>query len=353
MREADYATWDRLIVKAKKAVLPADQLITARGRGDSAAVRRHLDGMRRDARSAPYTTRYLWIYFEDAGVAEQAGRNAVDVGPEPQRVLTALALSELDLARGRWQAAADRLKPVEAVHPFYAQTLRRVYATLPFYQLPRAELERIRAELESWDSSAPASITDATVRAMMPHARSYMLALIHARLGDHARALALADELKKMPNASEQPALVDGLVRTVYAQVAAQEMRYADVVSLLQPVRGQIPLPLLRRKDVVPIDFIFAQDHARFLRGRALRELGRFDEALTWLSTSFIGTAGEMLYRAPLHFELAQAYESMRNPQKAREHYARFIDAWQGADAAVQPQVGLARTRLARLAGEN
>ncbi|MGQ0812853.1 MAG: tetratricopeptide repeat protein [Gemmatimonadota bacterium] len=348
MREGDNDTFDRLITKARGAVLPADRVITARGRRDSVAVSRWIAELRGDPRFAQFPTRYLWIYFEDDVAAEQVGQVGTQAGSEPVRLLSTLGLADLDVARGRWQNAQSRLAGVQRMNPFYAQTMRRVCATLPFFELPRADLEAVRDELRAWDGAAPA-VTDVTVRAMMPHARLYLLALVNARLGDYDRARSHANELKQLSDPTGQPAVVDAMVRTVRAQIAAQQGRPAEVVALLEPVRGQIPLPLLRRKDVVPIDYIFSQDHARFLRGRALRELGRADQALPWLSTSFIGATGELVYRAPLHLELAQTYESMGQPDKAREHYSRFLRAWHAADPAMQPQVSAARARLVRL----
>ncbi len=49
---------------------------------------------------------------------------------------------------------------------------------------------------------------------------------------------------------------------------------------------------------------------------------------------------------------LGEIYESRGDPEKAVEHYDRFVDLWQNADADLQPQVADARERIARLIGE-
>lgn len=327
MREADYDTWDRLVPKAKRVDLPADRLITARGRGDSTAVRKLLGEIGNEARSITFTTRYLWIYYEDGALAEQAGRAGLGKGPPAFRPMTALALAELDLARGRWNDAKTKLREARSLHPFYAQTLRRVSATFPFLEVPVQDLQETRADLEAWDGTTPAR-TDVTVQSMVPHARLYLLGLIDAKLKDYPRALSGAAELAALPDPIGQPAVARDLALTIRAQVAFQQGRYAEVVSLLQPVRGQVPLPLLRRKEVVPTDYIFSQDHARYLRGVALRELGRHEDAVQWLSTSFIGVTSEMVYKAPLHRELAGAYEKLGDREKAQHHRERFQRAW-------------------------
>jgi tetratricopeptide (TPR) repeat protein len=348
VREADYDTWDRLIVKAKKATLPADQLITARGRGDTAAVRKHLASIPSDPRSITYTTRHLWVYFEDDSLAEAAGKAGANIGPPPLRPLTALALVDLDIARGRWASARQKLRDVATLNPFYAQMQRFTTATLPFLEMPPSEWLAIRDEIASWDATAPARI-DVTVRSMMPHAQLYLLGLLEARLGNEQKALEHARAIEALPDVVGQPAVARDLAATIRAQVAYQQRRYPEVVSLLQPVRGEIPLPLLRRKEVVPTDYIFSQDHARYLRGCALVELGKAEEALKWLSTSFIGVAGEMNYRAPLHHELGRAYELLGDRTRAREHYGRFVRAWHDADPSNQGKVRHARNRLAAL----
>lgn len=351
MREADYDTWDRLIAKPKKGVLPADQLITARGRGDTVAVKRHMAALPNDPRSVTYTTRYLWIYYEDDALAERAGQIGAQAGPAPARAATAFALAELDVARGRWHAARAKLAALPSSHTFQSQMFRRVCATMPFLDMSTEQLQSSRADLEAWAGDAPAG-TDVTLAAAMPLARLYLLGLIHARLGENEKASDIAVRITQLPDPAGQPALADGLARTIRAQVAAQQGRHAEVVSWLEPVRGQVPLPLIRRKDVVATDYIFSQDHARFLRGRALREMGRAEEALPWLSTSFIGATGELVYRAPLHFELAQTYEAMGQQEKARDHYARFLHGWQNADAPQQRAVRVATQRFTRLGTE-
>lgn len=338
MREADYDTWDQLIPKAKKAKLPADLLITARGRGDTALVRKQLEAIPADARSITFTTRHLWVYFEDDSLAELAGRAGFNKGPPAFRPLTALALVELDLARGRWPAAMSKLRDVAPLHPFYAQMLRYTAATLPFLTVPQTELQSIRNDVAAWNVRPPARL-DVTMQSVMPHTQKYLLGLLDARLGNFESANALADKIQALPDPIGQPAFARDLALTIRAQVAHQQGRYADVVSLLRPVKGQVPLPLLRRKEVVPTDYIFSQDHARFLRGVALRETGQAEEAVRWLSTSFIGVAGEAMYRAPLHLELSKAYEKLGDSAKARDHHRRFTRAWAvGAVGAVGPR---------------
>ncbi len=50
-----------------------------------------------------------------------------------------------------------------------------------------------------------------------------------------------------------------------------------------------------------------------------------------------------------IHERLGQLYEAKGNPDRAAEHYRRFIELWKNADPEFQPRVADARRRLAKL----
>ena len=49
---------------------------------------------------------------------------------------------------------------------------------------------------------------------------------------------------------------------------------------------------------------------------------------------------------------LGELYEEKGQKQKALDYYGRFVDLWQKADPALQPQVREVKDRMAKLAGE-
>ena len=80
------------------------------------------------------------------------------------------------------------------------------------------------------------------------------------------------------------------------------------------------------------------------------------DSALTYWEAyldTYWGLPSIESWARPLAFRsLGEIYESRGEQDKAVEYYDRFINLWQNADAALQPQVADARERIASLIGE-
>ena len=68
------------------------------------------------------------------------------------------------------------------------------------------------------------------------------------------------------------------------------------------------------------------------------------------LGTNFIPNDAVMLAFA--HESAAVLFDQLGNREKARSHYASFVDLWKDADASLQPRVRSAQLRLAQLTGE-
>jgi tetratricopeptide (TPR) repeat protein len=91
--------------------------------------------------------------------------------------------------------------------------------------------------------------------------------------------------------------------------------------------------------------------YERYLRAQILKSMGRYDDAIRWLST--LGNLSlslcEIPYKAPKHFLLAEIYEALKQPEKAIEHYNYFINLWKNCDPELLPKVEEAKARIARL----
>ena len=79
---------------------------------------------------------------------------------------------------------------------------------------------------------------------------------------------------------------------------------------------------------------------------RALRMLGRFDEAVAELET-LLAIYGS---HAVAHYQLGLVYQDMGRTGEAEQSYNAFLDAWSQADAGL-PRVTDARRRLQELRG--
>jgi tetratricopeptide (TPR) repeat protein len=114
--------------------------------------------------------------------------------------------------------------------------------------------------------------------------------------------------------------------------------RYAEVLTLLSPANGEVPLELVSVKPFVNTRE-FTQEHARYLRAEALSALGRNDEARRWLEHGFQGSPWELAYLAPVHDRLARILASSRDRQGSMTHLKAFAKLWRDSDASQQARV--------------
>jgi len=96
---------------------------------------------------------------------------------------------------------------------------------------------------------------------------------------------------------------------------------------------------------------LYALGHVRFLRAEILSELGRQEEALSWYASIPGRPLYDLVFMAPSHRRQAEIHERLGNPEKAAEHYARFIELWNESDPELQPLVADARSKLSGLRG--
>jgi tetratricopeptide (TPR) repeat protein len=346
VREGDIAAWDSLNLRFFRRRDPQLErlgggigLISEAGRRDEAGVRRLLEEMAAYHAEAGYAAREIGRVFLDLPTAERTARIAIKADwPRPQQVAGRLAISELYVAQGRWRAARPEIAAAARLDPLRARLFLAAAATLSFLAVPEDELERVRQELLAWNAAAPTpDVGVSLTTALLPQTRLYFLGLLSSRMGRHAEALAYADEMAAYPAPpGATPALAE-LARTVRADVAWRQGRAADALELLDDVRGQVPLTLLPGGNVLRLtDHVFSQEHARFLRAEALAQVGRDDEALRWFGHSFTLLPGELIYRAPAEFRMAQIHERAGRSQEASRHRARYVLLWREAEPAVR-----------------
>ena len=88
----------------------------------------------------------------------------------------------------------------------------------------------------------------------------------------------------------------------------------------------------------------YLHEYESFIRAELLHTLGRDAEALQ----AYRSIADELFHSgAPAHLRLAEIYERRGERQKAREHYARFLELWRDCDPELRPLVEEARRRMA------
>ena len=348
VREEDYAEADSLLRRkfTPDKVPLGHRALLASIRKDSLALRRLLDEMKNQVSGYPQAPEVLALYLNDFTAASDFAQAAL-ASPRPRATRESVhqILALLALAQGRWTAAKPEFALAERTIPS-AKPLRMLSATLPFLVVPGSELGALQAEVVAWDPRAEApEPTPGLASALRPQIRLYLLALLSARRGDEAQALQHAADLERIARPAEAGAVVQDLVRTIRADVALRRGRPAEVLQILEPVKGEAPPELL----AVPF---FSGEVSRYLRAEAFYQLGRNEEALRWFSHGFEGTPNELVYLAPAHLRRAELYERLGDRKQALEHYSRFIQAWNSCDPELRPRLAEAKARIAVLVGE-
>jgi tetratricopeptide (TPR) repeat protein len=221
------------------------------------------------------------------------------------------------------------------------KTEHALAATLPFLDVPRADVAVLRGEIERWTPLPDVAGAPSLATALRPHLRLYILGLLAARMEDNEHAEQYARQLERLSAPAQGHGITAALAATIRADVALHARRYAEVLTLLVPVNGEVPLELVSVRPFVNTRE-FTQEHARYLRAEALLALGRNDEARRWLEYGFQGSPWELAYLAPVHDRLARILASSGDRQGSATHLKAFAKLWRDSDA---PQ--LARVKAA------
>lgn len=309
----------------------ADRTVAAVLRGDA----REVDSLLAVLDANQPTRNLGWpritsMWLGEFDVAERAARSQTrPTNPSAVRRRGHLNLARVLTGRGRWSEAETHLDLMGEIDPVGARRERAHLASLPWLTVPASSLEVCRTELLEWrpENAPPGTPLD---RAYEPQRRAYYLGLLHSKLGEPQAALAYADSLEALLDASGIPTVVEGLTATVRADVAWRQGRPpAEILSLLEPVRGDVPAFLWM------LDPMVGQEHARLLRVLALHASGREEEARQWLENGFQNTPGWDYYRAPVHHLSAQVLDASGHPEEAAAARAAFDLLWEDADAPI------------------
>jgi tetratricopeptide (TPR) repeat protein len=356
VREDDYAAVDTMLQRFSGAPL-SFRIVPAYARHDSALmVRLHEEARVLDARQSQIAGRYVATYLEDFAAAEELAR--LDLAARRNagiRLGAQTFLAWLEVARGRWSRAKVAFADAEAMEvPGRAgvRVERALAATLPFLEVPREELQQLRANIDEWNpASEPAASTPTLASALRPQLRLYVSGLLSSRLRDFDRATLRARELEQLPASAAARSVVTALVATVRADVALERGRPDEALQLLRAANGKVPLELVVVRPFVNVRE-FTQEHARYLRAEALLAIGRDEEARRWLETSFQGSPLEMVYLPPVHLRLAGIHQRRGDRTLASDHLRHFVAAWRECDPPLRRSVTDAEATLRRLGAQ-
>jgi tetratricopeptide (TPR) repeat protein len=262
--------------------------------------------------------------------------------------LARVFLAYLEVARGRWRAARAELEAAARSDPAWALEARAQLATVPFLPWSVEELRDVRDELLRWRASEqpPRASPSLFIRAhdgLHAHIRSYLLALLSARLGEEATASRHAADLVDVPGSALQRALAHSLSEHVRAELARQRGSPRDGVDALSRTELEVgyDLPLASP--------IYSRAGARFLRATLSEDTGCHDEALRWLASFDATSVYDLIYVAPALVRRGALLERLGRQNAAIASYRRALTLWFDHDDELAAIIAPAKERLAAL----
>jgi tetratricopeptide (TPR) repeat protein len=354
VREKDYQAVDSMLARYRGSVPLSYRLVPARGRGDAATVARLLEEARTsENRQLQLAARYTAAYLDDTRFADSVARLDLAWRQRPaNRAQAQVQLGWIAVAEGRWNDALREFEAAERMEGAGPVVVHMAFAvTLPFLSPTAADLQTVREKLARWRPDLETSSEpDAPASLLRPHLRVQLLALVASRQDDEAAVKAYRNSLRALAPPEGLGDVVRMMIATVDADRAYRTGQHAQVQTLLDSHKPEVPLELL----VLPRPAHLREygfEHARFLRGAAALAAGNDAEAQRWLQNGLIGSPQELAYRAPILLELARLHERMGNRNRASAHYEAAIRLWQRADPPLQARVEEARQRLRILSG--
>jgi DNA-binding SARP family transcriptional activator len=269
------------------------RVFAAEDRAAMTAVLEELQGAR--ALTVAIAFADVAVYVHHLEGAAMLARGFIQVARTPElRALCHILLAHLALASGRRTDAAAELAQASALDPIWGREMRALFATLPFSDTPRPELERLRADLEAWDAGAvqpSAFIVFEMHNELHPAIRAWLLGRIALRLGDAPGARRWSAELARMQVGGNT--MIRSLDVEMRAELARAEGKPEEAIETLETA----PPRLWYQLTVASPFFTLAS--RRWLHAEVLREAGRLEEAAGWYRSIAERSPYELIYTGP------------------------------------------------------
>lgn len=255
-------------------------------------------------------------------------------------------LAQIASARGRLALSERRFREameLSAKQPnataYLEDAVSLGFLDIWFRRQPRRGLETVEAALRRYPLAS-----------LKPMDRPYLpLAVAYAVAGKPQKARELLAEYER-----EVPLMYRRIAETfrlwAWGQVAMAEGRIADAVSELQTFASATasecrPCGLTALAQAYDragqVDSAIAT-YERYVRTPHIMRLA-------WVLR--LGNDGTQL--APAHMRLGELYEQRADRDRARHHYARFVELWRECDPELRPAVTEVKQRLRQLGGES
>ena len=250
-------------------------------------------------------------------------------------------LARIAVARGQWAVARSQLDSAATFDITSALELRSLLATLPFIQLPRAELQAVRADVQAWTAGverpAKCPIPPPTP-ACIPISACTGSACWIPGLGDMATALSEAERLERepIPRGDSRP-LRCARSLGAFGPMSPRRGPAGGRACGVGPGRLADGRVGVRGRGARPI-----------LSGGMLTALGRDAEAANWYRTIAERATYELVYVAAAKWRLGQSLRAGRGTARAKEAFRAATGLWRDADGPFQAAAADARRRAVR-----
>jgi tetratricopeptide (TPR) repeat protein len=289
------------------------------------------------------------VYARNLKGAEQVARLLTDPHRSPEaRRLGYAWLAHLALAAGKWTEAQARLAELAELSEGIALEYRALLSNIPFVRVSDEDLRAVVTDLERLEpallptSNNPRFVFTAH-DSVHPLIRSYLLGLTEARLGNANLANRFADEAETAEVSRTAGSMPQDLARSIRSQILLRQGKDAEALVELEQLAMQTWYGQTMASP------LYCQVYERFTRAELLHRLARHQEALAWYGSLVETSPFELPYLAVAHLRRAEIYDELDQPERAAEHYARFVEMWKDADPRFQPMVESASRRLEEL----
>ena len=285
----------------------------------------------------------LWTAVGDYPTAEIGGKEYLEKYSDAEDRRYALEqLAQVASAQGRLVLSERYFREAMAVSakqpspaPYLEDAVSLGFLDMWFRRQSRRGLETVEAALRRYPLAS-----------LKPMDRPYLsLAVAYAVAGKPHKARELLTEYER----EVQPMYrrrAEPFRRWAWGQIATAEGRTADAVSELESFASANP------RDCKPCGLaVLAQAYDRAgKRDSAITTYERYIRTPDIMRLAVIlrlGNDGTQL--APAHKRLGELYEQRGDRERARDHYARFVELWKDCDPELRPAVNEVKQRLTQL----
>lgn len=285
-------------------------------------------------------------HFEEA---EQILKILIDPARSPEaRGLGYIMLAHLYLAAGKLKAAQEQLDHARQFDPQAAAECHAYFATLPFPEPRREELENARRELAllapvTGQPKVTPSIFFTVHNGLHPQIKAYLLGILDAGLGNENRARNYQQTLLQAGGQPEAKSLAGDLALGVEAEIALFRKRKEEALSKLEQRHQQTWYGLAITSPY------YSRSRLRFQHAEVLLTLERPQEAIELYNSFSEYSIYDLIYVAPACRRLAEIYDRLGQPREAARYYHRFLELWQDCDPRFRPYLQSAALRLESL----